>query len=81
MTEMYFMERGVLRKRESTCMECMHRNTGVDGVILICENENSDHFGHVLNHNHPACDECEIIEIVEDINDATDDYQQTTDAA
>lgn len=69
MTSPFYIERGVPLETESKCIECMHRRTlhasDVDAIILICENENSDHYGHVLNGSiHPTCKDCEIIEVL-----------------
>ncbi|MBN1626427.1 MAG: hypothetical protein JW944_07865 [Deltaproteobacteria bacterium] len=52
----------------SKCIECMHKRVlhagDVEAIILICENERSDHYGHVLNgSHHPTCKEYEILEL------------------
>jgi len=32
----------------------------ITAIIVICENKNSDHYGHVMNASiHPACDKFE----------------------
>jgi hypothetical protein len=69
MTSPFFVERGVHKEMTTKCIECMHRRVihagDISAVILICENERSDHYGHVLNGSvHPTCCECEIIEII-----------------
>ena len=68
MTSPFYIERGVACETVTKCIECMHRRIvhvmDVSVMIMICENERSDHYGHVFNGSvHPTCNECEIIEI------------------
>jgi hypothetical protein len=41
----------------------------VDTVLIICGCEESEHNGHVLSVDHPACDKLEIIEVVDSPTD------------
>lgn len=68
MTAKYFTARGIKGEIENICAECMLRRDlygQVDLKMIVCENENSDHFGHVMGKNHPACDGFETVTLTE----------------
>ena len=58
MTCPQYMERGVERRIEEKCKDCahiskvytLHRND-----VGMCDNIESDHFGHVIYIHHPGC--------------------------
>jgi len=62
MTCLKYMERGVEKRITEECRECAHiskvRAEGRDDIGL-CENFESDHFGHVIYIYHPACKQFE----------------------
>ena len=69
MTSPYYSGIGVPHKIESECRECIRRREfhvgNIDAVLLICENEESEHFGHVMAPHHPACEEFETVYLTE----------------
>ena len=62
MTSPYYMERGIERRIARECRDCVHISKAVPTLrddIGICENFESDHFGHVIYIYHPACKQFE----------------------
>ena len=62
MTKRRFVERGVDRVHKETCRQCGLRlpfGGALKGPLCmhLCINEHSDHFGHILSEDHPACAE------------------------
>ncbi len=60
MTSKYFVERGVKQVNANFCGECMFFNRAFESdngyKTGPCGNEHSDHYCHVLNSWHPACE-------------------------
>jgi len=76
MTSPKYIDRGVERVIANTCRECAYHKKVYTGditvMIVICENEKSDHFGHALDWDHPACIEFGQIILTKLGKDTTD---------
>ncbi len=43
--------------KQETCVRCKRYAQIAKDVDGFCDNKCSDHYGHYLNHRHPACGE------------------------
>jgi hypothetical protein len=44
-----------LEGQKETCWDCAHAERLVMAPCTLCTQPESDHFGHVLGEEHPAC--------------------------
>ena len=48
-----------------TCLECAAFISEISRVEGICQNEDSDHFAHIIAFKHPACDRIRLMGVRE----------------
>lgn len=48
---------GMQEKREKTCTICVKGIPNDDFSVVKCDCKKSDHYGHLIAPDHPACDE------------------------
>lgn len=59
MTQLKTIEHGIEKENKGECGLCFYFiRTNTLPALGKCINENSDHFGHILDQYHPACEEC-----------------------
>jgi len=63
-----YTERGVRRRIKEECKDCSHISevsTLNRNDVGMCENFESDHYGHVIFIYHPACKQFESVSLAE----------------
>lgn len=57
MTTIKYIDCGVERERDVMCIECAAWISGDKEIFGLCNDEASDHYGHILDQSHPKCKE------------------------